>query len=331
MKRRKFINQLGFGMAASMIPTTVLSFTPSIYSESTFKKLKFGIITDVHKDLMPDANQRLEVFIHQAKKRNVDFIIQMGDFCFGETKNKEFLKIWETYKGPKYHILGNHDMDKNSKEEMLDFWGMPKTYYSYDFGGYHFIILDANFLYQDGKFIDYNKANFYVDSRIRTFIDDEQIEWFKDDLESAKLPTLVFSHQNLWKSVKNREKLQKIMEIQKEKVICCLSGHSHVDFHYQKNEIDYIGINSMSYQWTQKYTTTNRFPKELYQQYPNLPHIAGYKDPLYAFATLNAKGTMTIEGVKSEWMLPSPLDLGMPKNSYGTPISPQISDYKIKF
>lgn len=99
MKRRKFINQLGFGMAASMIPTTVLSFTPSIYSESTFKKLKFGIITDVHKDLMPDANQRLEVFIHQAKKRNVDFIIQMGDFCFGETKNKEFLKIWKHIKG----------------------------------------------------------------------------------------------------------------------------------------------------------------------------------------------------------------------------------------
>ncbi len=106
MKRRKFINQLGIGVTAAMVPSTILSFTPSIRGENTSKKLKFGIVSDVHKDLMPDADNRLEKFIRQAQKRNVDFIIQMGDFCFGETKNKEFLNIWESYKGPKYHVLG---------------------------------------------------------------------------------------------------------------------------------------------------------------------------------------------------------------------------------
>jgi hypothetical protein len=114
-------------------------------------------------------------------------------------------------------------------------------------------------------------------------------------------------------------------------VICCLSGHSHLDFHHEQNDIDYIGINSMSYQWSQKYTTTKRFSKELYEQYGNLPHIAGYKDPLYAFATLNAKGSMMIEGVKSEWMSPSPDDLGMPKETDGDVYSPQISDFNIAF
>ncbi len=331
MKRRNFINQLGFGVAASIIPTTVLSFSPSFTTESTSKKLKFGIVSDVHKDLMPDADKRLEVFINQAQKRKVDFIIQMGDFCFAEEKNKNFLNIWEQYNGPKYHVLGNHDMDKNSKEEMLDFWGMPKTYYSYDLGGYHFIILDANFLYQDGQFIDYKNANFYVDSSIRTFVNEEQIDWFKSDLEVTKNPTLVFCHQSLWYGVKNREKLQKIMETHNEKIICSLNGHNHTDYHFKQREIDYIGINSLSYQWTQKYTSMDRFPKDLYKQYPNLPHIAGYTDPLYAFATLNKKGTMSIEGVKSEWMTPSPLDLGMSGNTYDTPVSPQISNYKINF
>lgn len=250
MKRRKFINQLGIGAVATMVPSTLLSFTPSILLAERGKSLNFGIVTDVHKDLMPDADKRLETFIIKAVDKNVDFIIQMGDFCFGDTKNKDFLNIWEQFKGPKYHVLGNHDMDRNSKEEMLDFWGMPKTYYSYDFSGYHFIVLDANFIYQDGKFIDYKHANFYVDDSVTTFIDDEQIEWFKADLEVTRLPTIVFSHQSLWHyqwGVKNRLTLQRIMEAHKEKVICCFNGHNHLDFHHHQNGIDYVEINSMSY------------------------------------------------------------------------------------
>ncbi|WP_117879664.1 metallophosphoesterase family protein [Aureibaculum luteum] len=335
MERRKFINQLGLGAAASLASTTLLSFTPSIKNNTTDKTLNFGIVTDVHKDLMPDANQRLETFIHQAQERNVDFIIQMGDFCMAETKNKDFLKIWEQFKGPKYHILGNHDMDKNSKEEVLDFWGMPKTYYSYDFGSYHFIVLDANFLYEDGEFIDYKNANFYVNDNVRTFIDNEQIEWFKSDLEATDSPTIVFSHQSLWHyqwGVKNRLTLQKIMEKHKEKIICCLNGHNHLDYHHHQNGIDYVEINSMSYQWmSDKYSSTERFSKELYKKYGNLHHIAGYKDPLYAFASINSKGTMQIEGVKSQWISPSPYEMGMPKGIDGMVYSAEISDYQLKF
>jgi predicted MPP superfamily phosphohydrolase len=335
MERRKFINQISKGAAVTMLPSTLLSFTPGISSEKKAKKLNFGIVTDVHKDLMPDADKRLESFIHQAQERDVDFIIQMGDFCMAETKNKHFLKIWEQFKGPKYHILGNHDMDRHTKTEMLDFWGMPKTYYSYDFGGYHFIVLDANFLFQDGKFIDYKNANFYVDSKVRTYIDNEQIEWFKADLENTKLPTVIFSHQSLWHyqwGVKNRLVLQKIMEAQSEKVICCLNGHNHLDYHHHQNGIDYLEINSMSYQWlSSKYSSTERFPKELYKEYGNLPHIGAYKDPLFTFATLNSKGSMSIEGVKSQWLSPSPYEMGMEKGIEGMVYSSEISDYKIKF
>ena len=332
MKRREFINKIGVGATATMIPSTMLSFTPSISSVKNSNNLSFGIVTDVHKDLMPDADRRLETFIHEAEERNVDFIIQMGDFCCGETKNKGFLKIWGQYKGPKYHVLGNHDMDKDSKEEIMDFWGMPKTYYSYDIGGYHFIVMDANFLYQDNKFIDYKNANFYVDSSIRTFIHDEQIEWFKADLEATVLPTVVFCHQSLWHGVKNRLTLQKIMEAHKDKVICSLNGHNHIDYHFKQKGVDYIGINSMSYQWVSgKFESTERFPKELYQEYGNLHHIAGYKDPLYAFATIKPRGVMEIEGVKSEWMPPSPYDLGKPQEKERASYVPQISDYKIKF
>lgn len=332
MNRRKFVHQLGTGSALTLLPFTSLSFTAKANQEEI---LRFGIVADVHKDLMPDADQRLEQFIEKANAKKVDMIIQLGDFCMGESKNRDFMGIWETFKGPKYHVLGNHDMDRNSKEEMLHFWGMPNNYYSYDLNGVHFIVLDANFLYLDGKYIDYDKANFYVDGSLLTYIDDEQIEWFKADLGATPLPAIVLSHQSLWHhqwGVKNRLRLQEIMEASADKIICCFNGHNHIDFHRHLNGVDYIEINSMSYQWMgEKYTNKDRFPKGFYDTYPNLHHIAAYQDPLYAFATLNLQGTLTIEGVRSQWMPPSPYDLGMPEGQYGSKATPEISDYKIRF
>ncbi|WP_411030139.1 metallophosphoesterase family protein [Spongiimicrobium sp. 3-5] len=335
MDRRKFINRLSAGAATAILPTTMLSFKPFNPRGQQPQSLTFGIIADVHKDLMPDADDRLQVFITEAISRNVDYIIQLGDFCMADSKNSNFMSIWETFKGPKYHVLGNHDMDKNSKTEMLQFWDMPKTFYSYDFNNFHFVVLDANFLYRDGKFIDYEKSNFYVDSNLRTFIDNEQIAWLKEDLNGTKLPTVIFSHQSLWHyqwGVKNRLTIQKIMEEHKDKIICCMNGHNHIDFHHHQNGIDYIEINSASYQWMEdKYRNTERYPKAMYDEYKWLPNMATYKDPLYAFATIDPKGSMMIEGVKSQWTEPSPLDAGMPKNVYGNVYSAQISNYNLKF
>lgn len=333
MKRNKFIQTLGFGTLAAMVPSTVVSFTPAIHPKN--KILRFGVVVDVHKDLMPDANQRLECFISEAMSKDVDFIIQLGDFCMAESQNQEFLGIWNQFENPKFHVLGNHDMDRHTKEEMLDFWNMPKTYYSYDVGGYHFIVLDANFLHQNGEFVNYKNANFYVDDVLRTFVDPTQIAWFKSDLEATNLPTIVFSHQSLWHpvwGVKNRAEIQHVLEANSKKVISCMNGHNHIDYHFHKNDIDYIEINSMSYNWVgSKYKSTTRFSETMYQEYPNLPHIAGYKDPLFAFVTLNSKGVMEVEGVKSKWLSPSPYDMGMPKAREGSVLTAEISDYKIRF
>lgn len=329
------MGHIGAVSTASMLPFTSLAFEASTSLSERAATLRFGIVSDVHKDLIPDANERLEKFIDKARRENVDFIIQLGDFCMGDPKNKDFLSIWESFKGPKYHVLGNHDMDKNSKSEMLDFWGMPKTHYSFDTHGIHFIVLDANFLYQDGKFTDYDKANFYVDSSLRTYVNDEQIEWFKGEIEQTKLPTIVFSHQSLWHyqwGVTNRLAIQQIMETNSDKIICCMNGHNHIDFHRHQNGIDYIEINSMSYQWMDdKYRSTAHYPKEFYENYGSLPNIAPYKDPLFAFATVDPAGSFMIDGVKSEWVHPSPAEMGMPSRIYGLEYSATMSDYQLKF
>ena len=226
-------------------------------------------------------------------------------------------------------------MDLHSKAAAMDYWEMPYNYYSFDRNGIHFIVLDANYLYQAGKYIDYNKSNFYVDDDFRTFITDEQIEWLDAELAATSSPTIIFSHQSLWHyqwGVKNRLAIQNILEANKQKVICCMNGHNHLDYHFHKNGIDYIEVNSMSYQWmSDKYKSTERFSKNLYGQYGNLAHIAGYKDPIYAFANIYTDGLMHIEGVKSKWMAPSPYNMGMPKGIYGCISTAEMSSYKLKF
>jgi hypothetical protein len=110
----------------------------------------------------------------------------------GLPQNKDFMGIWETFKGSKYHVLGNHDMDKNSKAEMVDYWEMPGSYYSWDYQGVHFVVLDANFLHKDGTYIDYERANFYVDDSYRTFIDPRQINGLSPIWQLPNHPPLFF-------------------------------------------------------------------------------------------------------------------------------------------
>ena len=314
---------MGLGLASLLLPRNLI----------TSEVLTFGLIADVHKDLMPDADHRLITFIQEANKRDVDMILQLGDFCMAENSNQQFINIWNSFGGAKYHVLGNHDMDRHSKEEMLQFWNMPSTYYSFIQKGVRFIVLDANFLFDGKRYVDYKNANFYVDNALRTFINEEQILWLESELDSKDLPTIICSHQSLrheeW-GVKNRSVIQRILERHKHQILCCLNGHNHLDYHHIQNGINYLDINSASYYWTSdEYKSHDRFPDELYQKYKLLPNLAAYRDPLFAFARIDQNG-LHLSGVQSQWIPPSPFEVGLPKGKVGSQPSPIISDFQVE-
>ena len=333
MNRRKFIQYSGILSSSLVLPLSV-NVRPTNQIE---KSITFGLVADAHQDIMHDAIPRLEAFIKTTLEKNTDFNIQIGDFCEPKAKNQDFLKVWNQYKGPKYHVLGNHDMDSSTKEVTINFWDMNDKYYSFDQKGFHFVVLDANYLNLEGKFVDYSKGNFYIDSSHRTWIDPMQIEWLKADLEQTNLPTIIFSHQGLandaW-GVKNRTSIQKLLESINEKagfskVIACFNGHNHIDTYRTINGIHYIDINSLSYQWLgDKYQCFTRYSEELYKTHPALSKLAPYQDPLYSIITINDQ-QLIVEGQKSTWLGPSPEDLGMPPAFYGVDYSPNVSDLNL--
>ncbi len=322
MKRRQFLEQMAFAGIA-------FPFSKRFLFESNHRylttPLKIGWITDVHHGYCADAEQRLATFIQQAEKAKPEFIIQGGDFCHPTAEAKSFINVWNQFKGPKYHVLGNHDMDKGNKQAIMNLWQMEQPYYSFDRGGFHFVILDCNYILKDGKYLPFEYANFYIDAKNRDLVNPEQIAWLADDLKQTKLQSIIVSHQafdEIWtgNSVPNRQLIRQVIEEANReagfmKVIACFCGHHHLDDHSIINNVHYFQINSASY-----YYVGDGFGSD--------GSKAMYADPLYCFVTIDPKGEIIIEGRSSQFMSPTPAEKKYPD---AEKISASISDRKMGF
>jgi len=122
-----------------------------------------------------------------------------------------------------------------------------------------------------------------------------------------------------------------VLSLKKRKIMACFNGHNHIDECREKNDIYYIDINSMSYQWLgEKYPTKDLFSGEQYTKYPQLTKMAPYKDALFAQVTIDSD-TLTIQGRNSVWMGSSPEELGLDsRKSYGVEYSPNLSSRTLR-
>ncbi|MDX2069367.1 MAG: metallophosphoesterase [Haliscomenobacter sp.] len=318
MQRRTFLKNT----AAITIP-----FLVGFSLEKT-QKIRIGLIADIHKDAMYDADDRLTSFLKVAQKRKPDFILQMGDFCQPVPKNQHFLNLWNAYPGPKYHLLGNHDMDGGfTREQTRSFYGIQQSYYSFDLKGFHFVFLDGN---------DPNPKPWAGYNRL---LGTEQLSWLQADLEKTKLSTLIFSHQTLEDplyGVHNAKEVQKMLENVNEqsgftKVIACLSGHNHTNYLTQINGIHYCQINSASYRWVGEQYQRVRLSEAMDKQYPILRNTIPYKDPLFTFLEIDpAKGLIHLEEKVSAFVGPGPAEMGIVQK-VNDPITAQISGFEMEY
>ena len=297
--------------------------------------LRIGICADVHHDLIPDGMERIKLFIDAMKMEKPDFIIHLGDFCRPYEYNKPFMDLWNSFKGPKYHVFGNHDIDGGfSDDDVIRFWNAKGRYYSFDHKGFHFIVLFGNEK-RDQNMDDHGHSIDEVRGYPRS-ISSEQKKWLEDDIEKTELPVILCNHHGLDTdldvengSLKDCILIRRILERANEKagrqkVWLSISGHWHRDFYNYYNKIHYLQINSMSYQWLGQNYGLERMESSVYEKYPWFKFVAPYNDPLWAVIELDPAGLITVRGKKSDWIGPSPRDMGAGEEFY--PSVPWISD-----
>jgi 3',5'-cyclic AMP phosphodiesterase CpdA len=329
MTRGISINRRSFLKAASLCSGVYLFQPLALGANEIRNSVCFGLIADVHQDIMHDSPERVSAFTSAMNEAGADFVCQLGDFCWPQEKNREFLQQWGQFEGPRYHVLGNHDMDGGAmREQTVAFYGMPAMHYSFDRGSVHFIVLDGN--EPGGQSTGYPR-----------YVSQEQLDWIAEDLNVTSLPTIVFSHQaldDISGGVENSDAVRRILEQAttesgRKKVAACFCGHHHADHAYLINGIHYIHINSASYKWLGDEFRHESYSEEIHQKYPWISRTAPYKDPLWAYVEIDpTQGRLIVKGRSTSWVGPNPWELGAAEErSMGEePIEPKVSDRNLE-
>ena len=217
----------------------------------------FGVITDLHYADKPTAGTRhyretldkLAQASDRMKVANPDFMVELGDLIDAadsvETEmrylkriNREFVQLADQ----RHYVLGNHCVDTLKKEEFLAEVQQQKSFYSFDSGGTHFIILDSCFR-SDGT--PYSRKNFkWTDANVPA----HELEWLRADLSKNQRPTVVLAHQRLDTAdnhgVRNASAIRKILETSGN-VTAVFQGHSHQNEHREIAGIHYCTMVAM--------------------------------------------------------------------------------------
>lgn len=244
--------------------------------------MKIFLITDVHHgentnyphhggaDYVNQFGEQFKDFVPllRAEMEKCDLVVNIGDFIHDENAEKDI----ETYKeamsllaskAQTKHVLGNHDARNIPREVWLSLVGEEKTYYSFDLGGYHHVILDGNSAERRGPI----------------YLSEEQLVWLESDLGQTNLKTIVYCHFPLDNqsmegnyyfqdkpergSVNNKFFVRNILQ-KSGKVLAVFNGHTH--FYHQEVIKDII------------YTTLPSFSENDSAGHPNAEYLVATID-----------------------------------------------------
>lgn len=289
------------------------------------KPISIGMIADLHHDVMHDGEARMGVFATQMASQRPDAIIQLGDFAYPNVSNKKVLDMFNQAHSVPLHVIGNHDMDSgHTKQQCIEMWGMPGRYYAQNIGGLWLLVLDGN---DSGSPV--HKGGY------PSYVGEEQTEWLKKQLSLLEGPIIVFSHQPLagaW-AVDNAVEIQNILSEASDNILMAINGHSHIDDLRSIGSVTYMHLNSASYQWVGGAHQHQSYPKAVHENHPWISYTCPYKDVLFATMTVDPDNlNISIAGMRSEWVGPSPAELGLdmdPTLTNGEEIAPRIRDRRI--
>ncbi|HUT31849.1 MAG TPA: metallophosphoesterase [Planctomycetota bacterium] len=279
MSRRGFLRGGCAGLAAAALARPALGAEPPPPQGLTFGVFadpQYGERKETIGRVYRDSPAKLAACIEAMAKARPAFVIGLGDFVDGTSKDPEvelghlgkIEEIFRRFEGPRHHVLGNHDLDALTKEELLKATGMPAAHYAFDAPPFRCIVLDGCYR---KDFEPYARGNFvWTDS----WIPAAQLRWLEAELKKAEGKALVFVHQPLDRDdvhcVRNAGEVRRILE-DSGKVVAVFSGHNHKGGYRKVRGIHYVTVCGMV-------------------EGPGLEHNA------YALVTVTPAGALTIKG-----------------------------------
>lgn len=215
--------------------------------------LKIGFITDMEygkqKKLDHKRPKEAKRFLNNAVQHfNTTFLpdlsINGGDNINsagikGKEAKKQFRTITSSFKrinGQKQYCVGNHDLRKISKTNILSILGIPEAHSVTDINGFRVITLDTNPM---------------INGRYETLghVSAEEMIWLEEQLNTS-LPVLLFSHQSpaaepIRVDMTNGAELRATLE-KHPNVVAFFSGHNPINMQKEINGINYIIINNLT-------------------------------------------------------------------------------------
>jgi len=212
--------------------------TTGWYADLTVENADFGLrrapekegpnfsfvqLTDIHLDESRVSD--LEEVVSEVNGIAPDFVMITGDLAIDANSATEqqaeawfdlYMETMADLEAPLFHAIGNHDLVGINDDVPVSAKGLFEatfgpTYYSFDWGGYHFIVLDPHDLV-DGEYI-------YQ-------ISEKQLKWLEEDLAlSEERPLMVFYHEPTT-SWENRSEVLELLGGRDATFYC---GHSHMD------------------------------------------------------------------------------------------------------
>ncbi len=233
----------------------------------------FVFMTDIHLEYAKGAVDGFKKAIDTANGLDADFVLTGGDLIAdalgakhstADSLYKLYLETIQNFQMPLYNTIGNHELygiyEESESDSLHPDYGdgmykryFGKTYYSFDHKGWHFIVLNS---------IAEGDSNNYIG-----YVDDQQMDWLKKDLEEIDTltPIIISTHipfvstfnqfkegslapNEDWMVIKNSMEILEMLHPYNLKLV--LQGHLHmIEYINIQNRIKFLVGGAVSATW----------------------------------------------------------------------------------
>lgn len=291
--------------------------------------IKFLVFSDLHYDDVEDGDKRIDTILANARDRQLDFIVSLGDLCKPVAANRKILEIINSLGVPFYPVIGNHETDEADLSAITEFYSLNAPYYSVVYGNYKFIFLNTCYLMENGTEKEYFKRNFKHTLSEYPIVPIDEIRWLQEELNDGK-KYIVFSHHSfvnefMKRGVSNKTTIQELFR--KNSVSLCLNGHDHGDSFACIDGVSYMTVNSANYAWLGTQIASS---ETLTEKYSYLHGMLQYAQAMSAYIEIDDH-EIRILGEEGSYLSVTPDDIALYDYKWnGVSVKPRISSHRIR-